>query len=53
MRPDLFEQMLAEAAADAGRRLRIVERRGAARDHPVLFGAEETGYLKCYILEVL
>ncbi|HEY8415273.1 MAG TPA: class I SAM-dependent rRNA methyltransferase [Thermaerobacter sp.] len=53
MKPDLFEQMLADAAQDTGRRLRLIERRGAARDHPALFGADENQYLKCYILEVL
>ena len=53
MRPDRFEAMLADAARDTGRRLRLIERRGAARDHPALFGADESQYLKCYILEVL
>lgn len=50
---DLFEAMLLDAANDAGRRVRIVERRGAAADHPVLLGAPETEYLKCYVLHVL
>ncbi|HEY8393491.1 MAG TPA: class I SAM-dependent rRNA methyltransferase [Thermaerobacter sp.] len=53
MKPELFEQMLADAALDTGRRLRLIERRGASRDHPALFGADESQYLKCYILEVL
>jgi len=53
MKPELFEQMLADAAWDTGRRLRLIERRGASRDHPALFGADESQYLKCYILEVL
>ncbi|HEX7159779.1 MAG TPA: class I SAM-dependent rRNA methyltransferase, partial [Trebonia sp.] len=48
----LFEQMLLDAANDVGRRVRIVERRGAAPDHPVLLGAPETEYLKCYVLHV-
>lgn len=48
----LFEEMLIEAARDAGRSVAIVERRGAATDHPVLLGVPETEYLKCFILRV-
>lgn len=47
-----FVAMLAAAASDAQRRLRIVEKRGAAKDHPVLPGVPETSYLKCLICEV-
>lgn len=42
-----------EAAADAGRFLRLIEKRGAGRDHPALLGVPETRYLKCLIFEVL
>ena len=42
-----FLKMLRSAAADAGRRVRILEKRGQAQDHPVLLNAPETGYLKC------
>ncbi|QBS38172.1 class I SAM-dependent rRNA methyltransferase [Thermaerobacter sp. FW80] len=52
MTRDLFEAMLLDAARDVGRRVRILERRGAAPDHPVLLGAGESDYLKCYVLEV-
>ncbi|HEY8552083.1 MAG TPA: class I SAM-dependent rRNA methyltransferase [Thermaerobacter sp.] len=52
MTRELFEAMLLDAARDTGRRLRILERRGAAPDHPVLLGAGESDYLKCYIVEV-
>ncbi len=48
-----FLEMLASAAADAGRRVRILEKRGAAMDHPVLLGVPETAYLKCAICQVL
>ncbi|WP_338864384.1 class I SAM-dependent rRNA methyltransferase [Myxococcus stipitatus] len=48
-----FEDMLASAAADARRRLQIVERRGAGKDHPVLLNLRETRYLKCFVLRVL
>ena len=44
-----FQEVIAEAAADARRRLQIVERRIQARDHPVLVGVPETLYLKCII----
>jgi 23S rRNA (cytosine1962-C5)-methyltransferase len=48
----LFEEMLVDAAADAGRQAAILERRGAAADHPVLLGVPETEYLKCFVLRV-
>jgi 23S rRNA (cytosine1962-C5)-methyltransferase len=48
-----FEAMLQSAAADARRRVQIVERRGAARDHPVLTALRETRYLKFYVLRVV
>lgn len=48
-----FLEMLASAAADAGRRVRILERRGAAQDHPVLLTVPETAYLKCIICSVI
>jgi len=41
-----------DAARDAGRWVRLVERRAQARDHPVSLGVPETRYLKCLILEV-
>jgi 23S rRNA (cytosine1962-C5)-methyltransferase len=44
-----FLEMLGSAAADAGRRVRILEKRGAAIDHPVLLNMPETAYLKCLI----
>lgn len=48
-----FLEMLGSAAADAGRRLRVLEKRGAALDHPVLQGVPETSYLKCVIAELI
>jgi 23S rRNA (cytosine1962-C5)-methyltransferase len=47
-----FLEMLGEAAADAGRRVRILEKRGASADHPVLLNIPETAYLKCLICRV-
>ncbi len=49
---EAFEALLESAAADAKRRVQIVEKRGAARDHPVLLNLRETRYLKCFILRV-
>ncbi len=50
---DAFERIIESAAADAKRRVQIVERRGASKDHPVLLSLPETRYLKCFILRVL
>jgi len=44
-----FLDMLAGAARDAHRTLRLVEVRGQAKDHPVLLNIPETAYLKCVI----
>jgi 23S rRNA (cytosine1962-C5)-methyltransferase len=44
-----FLEMLASAAADVRRQVRILDRRGAALDHPALVGIPETAYLKCVI----
>jgi 23S rRNA (cytosine1962-C5)-methyltransferase len=48
-----FEEMLDSAAADAKRRVQIVEKRGAGRDHTVMLGLRETRYLKCFVLRVM
>jgi len=48
-----FLELLAQAALDAGRQLRVLERRTQASDHPILLTVPETHYLKCLILEVL
>jgi 23S rRNA (cytosine1962-C5)-methyltransferase len=45
-----FAGMVAEAAVDAHRTLRLVEKRGQARDHPVVLSVPETSYLKCLVL---
>lgn len=51
--PELFDRLLHQAAIDAKRRVQVLERRGAGRDHPVLLGVPETGYLKCLVLQVV
>jgi 23S rRNA (cytosine1962-C5)-methyltransferase len=47
-----LESAVAAAAADTSRRVRLLERRGAALDHPVILNLPETEYLKCLVLEV-
>jgi 23S rRNA (cytosine1962-C5)-methyltransferase len=44
-----FLEMLADAARDAHRNLRVAEVRGQAKDHPILLNVPETAYLKCVI----
>lgn len=46
-----FLELLAEAALDAGRTVRVIERRMQSRDHPVLLTVPETVYLKCLIVQ--
>jgi 23S rRNA (cytosine1962-C5)-methyltransferase len=46
-----LEGAVASAAVDAGRRVRLHERRGAAPDHPVILNLPETEYLKCLVLQ--
>jgi 23S rRNA (cytosine1962-C5)-methyltransferase len=46
-----FIDTLREAASDARRVVRVLEKRGQAQDHPVLLGVPETAYLKCVILQ--
>jgi 23S rRNA (cytosine1962-C5)-methyltransferase len=48
-----FYEVIAQAALDAGKTLRVVERRTQASDHPILLTVPETMYLKCLVLEVL
>jgi 23S rRNA (cytosine1962-C5)-methyltransferase len=44
-----FIGVLAEAARDARRTLRLADVRGQAKDHPILLNVPETAYLKCVI----
>jgi 23S rRNA (cytosine1962-C5)-methyltransferase len=47
-----FYEVVADAARDAHKSLRVIENRGAAKDHPMLLNVPETSYLKCLILSV-
>jgi 23S rRNA (cytosine1962-C5)-methyltransferase len=47
-----FTEVVAAAASDAGRRVQVLEIRGAAPDHPAVLTLPETSYLKCLICRV-
>ena len=47
-----FTEMLRSAAADTGRRVQLLESRGAAPDHPAILTLPESTYLKCLICRV-
>ncbi len=53
MSEEAFRGVVNEAAQDARRRVRLVEVRTQAPDHPVLPAARETQYLKCLVLQVV
>ena len=53
MDPELFRKTIGEAARDAHRRLRQVEFRTQAPDHPILWSSDESYYLKFYIFQVV
>ena len=52
MTPELFTQTIGQAARNVHKRLRQVEFRTQAPDHPVLWAADESYYLKFYIFQV-
>lgn len=53
MTRNLFEKMLCEAAKDSGKTIRSVEIKTQSPDHPSLLCADETQYLKFYVLQVI
>lgn len=53
MEPELFAKTIKEAAAGARKRLRQVEFRTQACDHPILWAADQSYYLKFYIFQVV
>ena len=53
MEPDLFAKTIREAATGAHKRLRQVEFRTQACDHPILWAADQSYYLKFYIFQVV
>lgn len=53
MKEELFEQMLKDAAMEAGVNLRQIEVRQQGPDHPILWNVPETNYLKFYIFQIV
>ena len=52
MTPELFAETLAQAARNVHKRIRQIEYRTQAADHPILWAADESYYLKFYIFQV-
>jgi 23S rRNA (cytosine1962-C5)-methyltransferase len=53
MTPELFHRMIAEAAADTGSQVRLLENLLQSRDHPARIGAEHALYLKGCVLQIV
>ena len=53
MDPELFTRTIAEAAKNVHKRLRQIEYRTQAPDHPILWDSSESLYLKFYIFQVV
>ena len=50
---ELFRESLISAGQASGRKLRLLQVRGQALDHPALLGMPETRYLKCFTVEAV
>ncbi len=53
MTPDLFAETIGQAARNVKKRIRQVEYRTQAPDHPILWSADESYYLKFFIFQVV
>ncbi len=53
MKADMFYNMLLEAARSAGVGIRLIEMRRQSPDHPILMCADETEYLKFFLLQIV
>lgn len=51
--PDLFLDIIYDASIDAKCKIRQIEYRTQAKDHPILLASEETQYIKCAIMQVV
>jgi 23S rRNA (cytosine1962-C5)-methyltransferase len=51
--PEMFMDIVYNAGIDSRRKVRLVEYRSQAKDHPILLAAPETEYLKCAILQIV
>jgi 23S rRNA (cytosine1962-C5)-methyltransferase len=52
VKEEMFMGIMHQAAIDAKRTVRVVEKRTQALDHPILLASPETRYLKCVIMQV-
>ncbi len=53
MSEELFREVLISAGQASGRKLRLIQVRGQALDHPALLAMPETRYLKCFVVEAI
>lgn len=53
MLPEYFDAMLAQAAGDCRKTVRLLEHRFQSEDHPILLNFPESRYLKCNILQMM
>ena len=53
MTPDLFAETIGQASKHVRKRIRQVEYRTQAPDHPILWAAEESYYLKFFIFQIM
>lgn len=53
MTPELFAETIGQAAKNVKKRIRQVEYRTQAPDHPILWAADESYYLKFFIFQVV
>lgn len=53
MTPELFSETIGQAAKNVRKRIRQVEYRTQSPDHPILWAAEESYYLKFFIFQVV
>ncbi|SEF79153.1 23S rRNA (cytosine1962-C5)-methyltransferase [Caloramator fervidus] len=53
MTPELFYEVILDAAHDAKKTIRQVEYRTQSKDHPILWNSGETLYLKFLILQII
>lgn len=51
--PEMFIDIVYNAGIDSRRKVRLIESRSQAKDHPILLAAPETEYLKCAILQIV
>lgn len=51
--PEMFMDIVYNAGIDSRRKVRLIEYRSQAKDHPILLAAPETEYLKCAILQIV